>query len=76
MPTYVYVTIPQAADELPEQFEIQQSMRDDALTRHPEDGRPVKRVITGGLGYLGGSKESSGGSAGGGSCGAGCGCHH
>lgn len=74
MPTYIYQTIPQHEGELPEQFEIQQSMRDEALTQHPEDGRPVKRVITGGYGYLGGSRSQAAPESMG-SCGSGCGCH-
>lgn len=74
MATYIYTTIPQQEGEEPEQFEIQQSMRDPALTVHPVDGRPVKRVITGGIGFIkagGGTDTSSAG----GSCGSHCGCH-
>jgi predicted nucleic acid-binding Zn ribbon protein len=41
MPTYVYETIPQAPDEEPEQFEVQQSMKDKPLKKHPETGVPV-----------------------------------
>ena len=55
MATYIYETIPQEPGEEPVRFEIQQSMRDDALTEHPETGVPVRRVITGGFGYMGGS---------------------
>ena len=42
MATYVYETIPQSADEQPERFEVQQSMKDDALTAHPQTGKPIK----------------------------------
>ena len=49
MPTYVYETIPQQAGELPERFEVKQSMRDEALKVQPGTGRPVRRVISGGL---------------------------
>ena len=72
MPTYVYETIPQSADEQPARFEIKQSMKDAALTTHPESGKPVRRVVVGGTGMMGGatSTQSSGGG-----CGTGCGCH-
>lgn len=76
MATYVYETIPQTADEQPRRFEIQQSMKDDALTKHPETGEPVRRVITGGAGFMGlSSSTSTSNSSGGGGCGTGCGCH-
>jgi predicted nucleic acid-binding Zn ribbon protein len=45
MPTYVYAVIqPDGTDG--ETFEVVQPMREDALTTHPEDGRPVRRIIT------------------------------
>ena len=80
MATYLYETIPGTTDEPVESFEIHQSMKDAALTRHPESGKPVRRVITGGFGFVakGGSasahKPSPAPSSGGG-CGSGCGCH-
>lgn len=44
VPIYVYETL--RADGQPgERFEIQQSMRDAALTCHPESGEPVRRVL-------------------------------
>jgi len=73
MPTYVYETIPQSTEEQPSRFEIKQSMKDAALTRHPESGKPVRRVIIGGTGVMGGGTTAQ--SSGGGSCGTGCGCH-
>ena len=43
MPTYVYQV---TSGELEgEYFEVVQSMKDDALTVHPETGDPVERVI-------------------------------
>ena len=33
-------------------FEIQQSMKDPALTKHPETDEPIQRVITGGYGVM------------------------
>ena len=52
MPTYVYETIPQNTAEKPEYFEVKQSMRDAPLAKHPENGKPVRRVILGGYGVL------------------------
>lgn len=74
MATYVYETIPSSESEQPERFEIQQSMNDNALTVHPENGKPVQRVISGGYGFsVSGSTSSAPAphSCGGGSCG----CH-
>lgn len=73
MPTYVYETIPRTETEQPKRFEIRQSMKDDALTHHPDSGQPVRRVPIGGTGMMGSSSGSSASS--GGSCGTGCGCH-
>jgi len=77
MATYIYETIPEVEGEKPRRFEVRQSMKEDALTRHPDTGEPVRRVITGGAGVMGmsSSASSSSGSSGGGSCGTGCGCH-
>jgi predicted nucleic acid-binding Zn ribbon protein len=74
MATYVYETIPAKSGEKPDQFEIQQSMKDAPLTRHPQTGQPIRRLISGGLGILGSSRNSSAPSSGHG-CGPGsCGC--
>ncbi len=44
MPIYVYEEI--RDDGAPgEQFEIHQSMADEPLTRHPQSGVPVRRVL-------------------------------
>ncbi len=74
MPTYVYETIPQSANETPQRFELKQSMSEKPLTQHPESGAPVRRIISGGTGILGGGGVSPAPS--GGSCGTGCGCHN
>jgi hypothetical protein len=66
MATYTYETIPQVPGEEPVRFEVRQSMLDDPLKVHPETGVPVQRVITGGLGFLGGSKAGGGAVGGGG----------
>lgn len=73
MPTYVYETIPQFDGDLPKRFEIRQSMKDAALTQHPDSGQPVRRVPIGGTGVMGGGGVAS--RPAGGGCGTGCGCH-
>lgn len=50
--TYLYETIPANEGDPVEQFEVQQSMNDMALTQHPETGIPVRRVILGGWGVV------------------------
>jgi predicted nucleic acid-binding Zn ribbon protein len=75
MPTYVYETIPQYEGDLPKCFEIRQSMKDAALTQHPDSGQPVRRVPIGGTGIMGSSSGAASMPSGGGSCGTGCGCH-
>jgi predicted nucleic acid-binding Zn ribbon protein len=83
MATYIYETTD--ASKPVRRFEIQQGMKEAALTQHPETGESIRRVITGGLGYMAKSSGSglntegmsfgskaSGGQA---SCGVGCGCH-
>ena len=71
MATYVYETL----GEKPLRFEVQQSMNDKPLTRHPKTGEPVRRVISGGLGVMGTSRAAA--PASGAACcgGGGCGCH-
>lgn len=72
MATYVYETID--AGNPVRRFELQQSMKDEPLTKHPETGQPIRRVISGGYGYV--SKGHPAQNAGG-SCHrpGGCGCH-
>ena len=52
MTTYVYETIPVKKGEKPRYFEVRQSMNEAPLTKHPETGEPVRRVILGGYGVL------------------------
>ncbi len=75
MPTYIYETVPEDPIEKPKRFEVRQSMLEKALTHHPDTGVPVRRVIAGGTGLMGGKVSSPASSGGGGSCGTGCGCH-
>jgi predicted nucleic acid-binding Zn ribbon protein len=77
MPTYIYETTdPQKPVR---RFEVRQSMKDAPLTADPETGESVRRVISGGLGYM--SKFNAPKHAdmqrerGGGAAGTGCGCH-
>lgn len=53
MPTYLYETLPEDPAVAPERFELKQSMKDAALTRHPETGVPVRRVLVGGFAPMG-----------------------
>lgn len=52
MTTYIYETIPERAGTKPKQYELRQSMADAPLTRHPETGEPIRRVIAGGYGFI------------------------
>jgi hypothetical protein len=52
MATYIYETVPQKPGQKPKRFEHSQSMYDAPLTRHPETGEPVRRVISGGYGVI------------------------
>ena len=69
MTTYVYETIPTDEKTEPKFYEIQQSMKDAPLTKHPETGEPIRRVILGGFGTL--TKKESASNR---NCGSGCGC--
>ena len=80
MATYIYETADE--DRPMRRFEIVQSMKDAALTQHPDTGEPIRRVITGGYGLLskgGGSDASASGTSStgqvSGGCGTSCGCH-
>lgn len=74
MTTYVYETIPQKPGEKPRYFEIKQSMREAALTKHPGTGEPIRRVILGGYGLLSSVANSAAGAESGGCCGGASGC--
>ncbi len=74
MPIYVYETTDPSKPI--RRFELQQSMKDEALRVDPKTGEPVRRVISGGYGVHvpGGSAGPSVGSVGSHGCGPGCGC--
>ena len=82
MATYLYETTDPKKPV--RQFEIQQSMKEAPLTAHPETGEAIRRVITGGLGFMATGnaprhadmqRAMGGKKSGGGGCGTGCGCH-
>jgi predicted nucleic acid-binding Zn ribbon protein len=78
MPLYQYETIPTVPDEAVRRFEVKQSMNENALTRDPESGKPVRRVISGGYLMLKGEIGSESGASGvpaSQSCGGSCACH-
>jgi len=75
MPIYVYET----TGKKKRRFEVKQCMSDDPLTHDPESGEPVRRVITGGYGFIqkGKPKAAAPAPSGGHCCrGGGCGCGH
>ncbi len=76
MTTYTYETVPLIPGVEPVRLEVRQAMTDAPLTRHPETGERIRRVITGGYGLLGvGDRKAPPPAATGGHCcGAGCGC--
>jgi predicted nucleic acid-binding Zn ribbon protein len=63
MTTYVYEPIHQKAGEKPLYFEIKQSMSDAPLTKHPETGEPIRRVVLGGFGTLSSKGSADSGSS-------------
>jgi predicted nucleic acid-binding Zn ribbon protein len=74
--TYVYERIPSKNGEKPRYFEVKQNMTDKPLTKHPEIGEPVQRVVLGGFGVLSSGKGANSSSSPGKSCcGPNCGCH-
>jgi hypothetical protein len=73
MATYVYETVPCSAGDEPRRFEVVQSMKDAPLTRHPETGEPVRRVISGGYGLIAKAGPSPTPAAT--PCSPGCACH-
>lgn len=74
MPTYVYETIPQIPGVEPRRFELRQSMSEAALTVDSETGEPVRRVISGGYGFVA-QRAAPAASPTPAACRPGCGCH-
>ena len=52
MAPYLYETIPKNPKQKPRRFEVVQKMSDSALKTDPESGLPVRRIITGGSGWI------------------------
>ena len=76
MATYVYETIPARDGEAPRRFELVQGMKEAPLSRHPDTGEPVRRVISGGYGIM--SKQPTASfppKSAAASCAPGCACH-
>lgn len=45
MPTYIYETVPAKKGGRVKRYEIRQSIKDSALTKHPETGESIHRVL-------------------------------
>ena len=75
MAIYIYERVTPKKTAPNEIFEIRQSMSEAPLTKHPETGEPIRRVITGGLGVMSKGGAASAAPASPRSCGTGCGCH-
>ncbi len=75
MATYVYETIPRQDGASPRRFEVVQSMKDAPLTKHPDTGEPVRRVISGGFGLMAKAGPKSAPVATTPACAPGCACH-
>ncbi|MFO1498930.1 MAG: zinc ribbon domain-containing protein [Verrucomicrobiota bacterium] len=75
MTTYVYEPVQQKPGQKPRYYEIKQSMKDAPLTKHPETGEPIRRVMLGGFGTVSAKSGSASGSSAPSGCGPSCGCH-
>jgi hypothetical protein len=67
--TYLYESIPAREGGKVKQYEIKQGAYDAPLTRHPETGEAIRRVVLGGWGLV--SSKPVGGSSSEGGCGCG-----
>ncbi len=76
MPTYIYETVTDDPKQV-RRYEFEQRMSAKAYEQHPETGEPIRRVITGGLGFTGVECRSTGRTPPAGGCSApGCGHSH
>lgn len=64
MITYLYETVPASSREEPKHYEIQQAISDPPLTKHPQTGEAIRRVVLGGFGAPAAAKSDD----------SGCGC--
>jgi hypothetical protein len=60
MPTYIYETIPARKGAPVKRYEIRQSIKDAALTHHPETREPIRRVLADTVSVITSSSSSSG----------------
>ena len=68
--TYLYETVPAREGDPVKHYEIKQSPNEATLTKHPETGEAIRRVILGGWGLT--LKPESGKASN--TSGGGCGC--
>lgn len=75
MTTHVYEPTHPKPGETSRHFEMKQATNGGPLTKHPDTGEPIRRVVLGGYGVLSSSPKNSStqADAGGGCCG-GTGC--
>lgn len=73
MPVYVYEPITSDSASPPPRWEFRQGINEPPLTQHPETGAPIRRVISGGIGFRTGAGTSDTPMPSGG-CGPSCGC--
>jgi hypothetical protein len=65
--TYLYETIPAREGDPVKHYEIKQAAGEAPLSKHPETGEPIRRVILGGWGVFtgkAGTRAESGGTCG------------
>ena len=74
MTTSVYETIPQIPGVEPRRFEVRQSMNSAPLKADPVTGEPVRRVISGGFGFVA-QRATVSSPVPAGPCRPGCACH-
>jgi hypothetical protein len=75
MATYVYETLSRPDGAPARRFEVVQSMKDAPLTRHPDTGEPIRRVISGGYGLIQKAGPKSPPATAAAACAPGCACH-
>jgi predicted nucleic acid-binding Zn ribbon protein len=59
MPTYIYETLPAKKGARVKRYEIRQSIKDTALTEHPETREPIRRVLADSVSVITSSGSSS-----------------
>jgi len=59
MPTYIYETVPAKKGAPVKRYEIRQSIKDAALTQHPETKEAIHRVLADSVSVITSSGSSS-----------------